>query len=286
MIKSKLKFESYDLNNEKVPNPQMAQQKNLAKAGVKKVANKDGLVTTFHLILNYFKDEAGKALGHLLDVGENKKLSKHFEQVEMKSGKLDKSMSASQKEAATGKIYVKKVNDKPIVHIEPHESCKVPAGKWAKILKELKPQFGGMKGVVVLGGTVLSDESGEEETTDEITKEQGSGTGQRQVQLQKMQKGVEQMDGAVGKTPRAKLYTNIDKYETALERLIQQAKVDGIIDDQEQAEIDALSKAIEALRENVNQNGSKINEKNRTKIGTNIDTMSQTVKNILKDLGV
>lgn len=281
-MKSKLKFESFDQNNKKVPNPQLAQQKNLAKAGIKKIVNKDGLVTNFHLILNYFKDEAGKTLGHLLDVGENKKLSKHFEQVEMKSGKLDKSMSASQKEAATGTIYVKTVNDKAIVHVEPHESCKIPGGKWAKILKELKPQFAGMKAVVVLEGMILSDES----ETEETPKEETVGVKQRGGQLNKMQKGVQQMNGAVGKTARKKLYANIQKYEVALKQLVKQAQADGVIDDQEQAEIDALTQAITDLKENVNQNGSKLTEGKRNKLQTNIGTMSETVKNILKDLGV
>jgi len=264
-MKSKVKFESFDLKNEKVKNPDQAQQKNLSKAAIKKLANQEGIATSFHLIFNYFKDEAGKALGHFLDVGENKKLTKHFEQVEMKSGKLDKSMSASQKEAATGQIYVKKVNGQPLVHVEPAPSCKVPGGKWGKLLKELKAQFGGMKAVVVFEGKPITSE---EELEEENAPIEETTLPQNQAKIQKMQEGVAQMSQMVGKAPKAKLEANIAKYETAITTLEQET-----LSNQEQTALDELKASMETLRIKIEEQGATLTPEIRQKMRENMDKM-------------
>jgi hypothetical protein len=177
MFKSKIDFNAFDTNNDKVKDLEPNKVKALAKASVKKLLAQPEVRTPFHLILDYFKDDQEKPQGHFLGLGVNKKLDKHFEQVEMKSGKLDKSMSASQKEAAMGEAYSKEENGKKILCIEPHPGVKVPKGKWAKILKGLKPYLAGAKAVVVFEGQTIGDEEGDtatdEETTETGTEEQG-----------------------------------------------------------------------------------------------------------------
>lgn len=180
MFKSKTDFNAFDKNNKKVKNLEITKVKARSKSASKKLQAKPETKTPFHLVLNYFKDDKDKSLGHFIDFGENKKLTKHFDQVEMKSGKLDKSMSANQKEAAAGHAYVKEENGKQKMYFEPASNCKVPKGKWPKILKGLKAFLGGLKGVVVINGEVVSDEevnntesTTEEEKPTETTDETG-----------------------------------------------------------------------------------------------------------------
>lgn len=162
MFKSKIDFNAFDKNNDKVKDLELTKVKALSKSASKKLQAQPETKTPFHLILDYFKDEKDKALGHFIDFGENKKLSKHFSQVEMKSGKQDKRMSANPKEAAAGHAYAKAENGKMKLYFEPDPNCKVPKGKWPKILKGLKAFLGGLKGVVVINGEVVGEE--EEET--------------------------------------------------------------------------------------------------------------------------
>ncbi len=157
MFKSKTDFNAFDKHHTKVPNIDIKKLKGLTKNGTKKLVANPEVQTAYHLVLDYFEDPAGKPAGHFLDFGTNKKLTKHFEQVELKSGKLDKRMSANQKEASMGAVYVKEENSKNILHFEPDPSCKVPKGKWPKILKALKPFINSMKAVVVLNGEVVGE---------------------------------------------------------------------------------------------------------------------------------
>ncbi len=145
------------------------------------------------------------------------------------------------------------------------------------MLKELKAQFGGLKAVVVFEGKpVLTEEEQEEETTNELSV-------QRQAQLKKMQQGVQQMDQSVGKAPKVKLEANIAKYEAALKKLIQEANADNHVDEQEQAEIDALQAAIEALRQNVTENGSQLTPERLSKVQENITTMETEIEAMLAE---
>lgn len=169
MFKSKIDFNAFDTNNEKVDNLEQTKVKGLSKASVKKLAAKPGESTPFHLVLDYFKDNKDKPQGHFLCFGVNKKMDKHFQQVEMKSGKLDKSMSASQKEASMGNAYVKVDGGKKMLCLEPDANSKIPGGKWAKILKALKPYLSGLKAVISIGGELIGDE--EEDTTGETAPE-------------------------------------------------------------------------------------------------------------------
>lgn len=154
MFKSRINFNAFNKHNTKVANVEVKKLKGLTKAAVKKLLTSPEERTSFFLVLNYFQDSTG----HFLDFGINKKLAKHFEQVEMKSGKLDKSMSASQKEASMGEVYAKEENGKKTLYFVPDAASKIPDGKWPKILKELKPLINSMKAVVVLNGAVVEEE--------------------------------------------------------------------------------------------------------------------------------
>lgn len=160
-FKNKTDFNTFDQNNTSVKNLEFNSLKTRTKGGVKKLATAKEEKTPFYLILDYFKDDKGKSLAHFLDFGINVKLVKHFEQIEMKPGKLDKSMSGSAKEAATGMAYVKNINGANILHLEPAKQCKIPNGKWAVIIKALKPYLAGVPTIAVLGEqkTTLSEET-------------------------------------------------------------------------------------------------------------------------------
>lgn len=169
-------FNVFDKNNPKVDNPQITKVKGFSKAGIKKLMGKTGERTPFHLILEYFVDDKGKVEGHFLDFGENKKLRKHFEQVEMKSGKLDKSMSETPKKASAGEVYIEEIKGKKVVHFEPSESSKVPKAQWTKALKGLKPFLNGLKAVVVIAGQVIGadeEDNEENEGTESTSAEEG-----------------------------------------------------------------------------------------------------------------
>ena len=172
MFKSKTDFNAFDKNNTKVANLKLTKVKGFSKAGIKKLMGKIGARTFYHLILEYFVDDKGKVEGHFLDIGENKKLRKHFEQVEMKSGKLEKSMSETPKKASAGEIYIQEIKGSKVVHFEPNEASKIPKAEWPKVLKTLKPFLNGLKAVVVLAGVVIGAEAAEEgeEDTDDSTE--------------------------------------------------------------------------------------------------------------------
>ncbi len=269
--------------------------------------------------INHYKDDKDKPLGHFLDVGENKKLTKHFEQVEMKSGKLDKSMSASQKEASTGSVYVEEKDGKTLVHFEPSPKCKIPGGKWPKILKALKAMLGGLKAIAVIGGQVVQDdeETGETTTDETTTEESGVETGtdentgleeeeetgeegtsdvdtetlernrrSRGDSLKKMEGNIKTMENAVGKVSRPKLNGNIAKYEEALKKLIEQANADGTVDDQEQAQIDSVKEQLELLKQNVEENGSRLQTEHHESMRDNLATDQEKIDEMLAEMGI
>lgn len=158
MFKCKIDFNAFNIHNEKV---QLAlpKVKALSKAAVKKLLAKPGEKAPFFLILNYFKDANDKPTGDFLCFGIHKQLTKHFLTVEMKPGKPNKRMSANPKEAGMGDSYVKDDNGKKVLCFEPDPACKIPSGKWPKILKALKPMLGGMKAVLVLNGQVIEEDT-------------------------------------------------------------------------------------------------------------------------------
>jgi hypothetical protein len=105
MFKCKTNIVDFDTTNGK-PNLEAAKVKTLAKAGVKKLLGQMETATPFFYVKDYFKDDTGKGIGDYLGFGNSKPLSKHFAQIEMKPGKMEKSSSAGSKEASMGKAYV------------------------------------------------------------------------------------------------------------------------------------------------------------------------------------
>jgi hypothetical protein len=152
MFKSKIDFNAFDKNNEKVVNVELNKLRGVSKVAVKKLLASEGERTPFYLIKDYFKDSNNKPLGHFLSFGVNKPMAKHFKDVELKSGKDDRRMSANPKEAAMGEAFVKLVNGKSVLHLEPTAKAKIPKGKWEAILKRLKPFLGGISATVVFEG--------------------------------------------------------------------------------------------------------------------------------------
>lgn len=155
MFPCKVKIEQLDKTNKKVKDVDIKANKALTKGKVKKVASQEGERTPFYYIGDYFESN-GKAVGDFLSFGNSMKLEKHFVQNEMKKSKacMKDTNTQDPKNAAMGEVYV----ENSVIYFEPHEKCKVPEAKWAKILKNLKEHFSGMKAVAIIDGKVLSAE--------------------------------------------------------------------------------------------------------------------------------
>jgi hypothetical protein len=195
-FKSKTPLNAFDKNNTSAKNLEFNSLKSITKGGVKKLAAAEEAETPFYLILDYFKDNKDKPLAHFLDFGINVKLEKHFEQVEMKPGKLDKSMSGSAKEAASGIAYVKKVNGTDTLHFQPAEQCKIPSSKWLKIIKALKPYLAGFPAIVVLGEekSTLSEETTETDKQGSV----GDPLTAREAKMIKLENNLAAIEKALG----------------------------------------------------------------------------------------
>lgn len=169
MFPCKVKIEQLDRTNKKVKDADMKANKALSKGKIKKVASQEGERTPFYYLADYFESN-GKPVGDFLSLGNNLKLEKHFVQNEMKKSKTSLMGQKQQnpKKAAMGEVYVKD----SVIHFEPHDKCKVPESKWAKILKDLKEFFSGMKAVAVINGKVVAAE----EVEDSGSSEAGSAT--------------------------------------------------------------------------------------------------------------
>ena len=111
----------------------------------------------------------------------------------------------------------------------------------------------------------------------------------RSLKLKKMNENVGKMDKAVGSVPKEKLDANIQKYETALVQLINEAKADGEIDPQEQAHIDELQAGIDALKANIAKqeggaNPQKLTPERKEKIKQNMDKIKARLEAITKKI--
>lgn len=158
MFPCKVKIDQLDKTNKKVKDVDLKANKTLSKGKLKKVASQEGERTPFYYIGDYFENN-GKSVGDFLSFGNSLKLEKHFVQNEMKKSKnslMDEKLQ-DPKKASMGEVYV----ENNVIHFEPHEKCKVPEAKWAKILKDLKEHFSGMKAVAVINGKILAGEEDE-----------------------------------------------------------------------------------------------------------------------------
>ena len=84
--------------------------------------------------------------------------------------------------------------------------------------------------------------------------------------------------------------TNIQKYEAALVELIKEAKADGEVDQEEQAEIDELQNALDALKANIEKRdgakAKKMTPERKAKIKENMSKINARLEAITKKLGL
>ena len=161
MFPCKVKIEQLDKTNTKVKDVDMKGNKPLTKGKIKKVASKEGERTPYYYLGGYFENN-GKPIGDFLSLGNSLKLEKHFVQHEMKKSKssLIDEKRQDPKKASMGDVYV----EGSVIHFAPHDKCKLPESKWAKVLKDLKENFSGMKAVVIINGKIVAADE-EEETS-------------------------------------------------------------------------------------------------------------------------
>lgn len=107
----------------------------------------------------------------------------------------------------------------------------------------------------------------------------------RSGQMTKMEEGIGKMNQAKDSLPKDKMDANIAKYQAALDKLIAEAKKDGVIDADEQAQIDSLQKALNDLKDAVASNtGKKITPEQRVKIKENIGKINARLEAMVKAL--
>jgi hypothetical protein len=144
-----------------------------AKGAVTKLTKNLTGYAPFFIVNDFFKNPTtNKPIGPVFVLGKEKKVAKHFVSVEMKSGKVDQRSSATQKDAATGRIYAEQTETGLMLCFEPHPKCKVPAPKWEKLFKALKPCLKGLKcKVVEPSAAAIAEAAAEEQAAGGATTE-------------------------------------------------------------------------------------------------------------------
>lgn len=137
--------------------------------------------------------------------------------------------------------------------------------------------------------TSTDDKTKKEEKKDEKAQVKAAKRAKRAEKHDKMLEGVKKLDSVKGKAPKETMDKNIQKYETALAALIEEAKADGVIDAEEQAKIDELTNALNDLKAAIAEGGGKktrkLTTKERETIVSNMDKMDQKLQQILAKLG-
>ncbi len=207
-FKSKTTLDSFDKNNTSTKTIEFSALKTRTKGSFKKLASLEASTETpFHLLLDYFLDPTDKPLEHFLDIGTNLKLSKQFEQIEMKPGKPAKRMSASPKAATLGVVYIKEVNNKNTIHFKPVEKSKIPGGKWNNIIKALKPYLNGIPAIVILG------EQLEASATENAASESPTTSNVKPETIAKMEDTMAKMEAELSAMEKALGITDLEKEE-------------------------------------------------------------------------
>ena len=138
--------------------------------------------------------------------------------------------------------------------------------------------------------TTTTDE--EATTTDEDTTTTTDDDGKktdRQAKLDTMEQNIGRLQNAVGVVEADKVHSNLNKYKQALDRLIQQAEQDGVVDKDEQKQIDKLSSIINKLEKQLERLGDrkiKLTPKRRAKVRDNMSTIDQRIKDLLSKLNL
>ena len=149
----------------------------------------------------------------------------------------------------------------------------------------------------VLGG--LEDKVVEETTGEQVeekidnngVEDKNTPTREEQIRakkLEKMENGIGQMAGVVGRAPKDKLLPNIEKYELALAKLKEEANADGTITKEEQEAIDKAEQALKAVREQVESGSTDTNERTvqRAKNKAKIRKYKAQLDQLAKRLGI
>lgn len=113
----------------------------------------------------------------------------------------------------------------------------------------------------------------------------------RAAKIAQMNENVNKMEKVANSAPKDKMDANIQKYEDALAQLTKAALADGVVDKKEQAQIDALKAALDALRTAVNNNvdapkGKKLSPEQKVKIKENMTKINARLEAIVKKLGL
>lgn len=148
----------------------------------------------------------------------------------------------------------------------------------------------------VMGGKEESkaeQDTENDETENESSKEEAAAKNakkaKRSAKIKKMRENVEKMDKASKTAPREKLTANVEKYETLLTKLIEEADSDGEIDSEEQTQIDELTEALDLLKANLakkNEGGKakKMTPERKAKIKDNMEKINARLEAITKKL--
>lgn len=209
MFPCKVKIEALDKANTKVPEVDFKGNRSVVKGQLKKLMNNQPERTQFYYIGEYFQKN-GKAVGDFLALGKSMKLEKQFIQAEMKkSNKSVVGQDQDPKKAATGDIYVDMIDEVLTICFEPHDKCKIPTGRWPKLLKRMKEYFSGKKAVAIINGEIIQD--GELDRGDEVesTTEDQQEAPTTTLDLNTVKKQVQQLLGQFKALAPNKVYQKL-----------------------------------------------------------------------------
>lgn len=134
--------------------------------------------------------------------------------------------------------------------------------------------------------------SKEETTTNTLQEEQPNPEQQkrkalRKAKREKIKENVGKLEQATGTANPDKIRENLDKYKQVLEQLIEEANADGVVDQQEQDEIDALHNNIENLEQQIGKlEQPKLTPQRRAKVQENVQKIDQRLQEMAEKLGI
>jgi len=108
----------------------------------------------------------------------------------------------------------------------------------------------------------------------------------RATKLQTIQDNIPTIEQAIGKISRAKLNAQITKYDETVQQLLQQIETAEHIDETERQQIEEVRAQLEALRQNVAANGSRLSPEQQEKMRTNIKVAQETLDQLLVEMGI
>lgn len=272
-IKNKLDFTAFSRIGGAAPTLDYHTVLQQTKTTVKKLKAQPQKETPFFLLLNYFKNKAGKPEHHFFSLGEQRKLYKHFLQVEMKPKKSNQSLSDSPKEVAIGTCEVQLVDGNPLLYLYPDAKSKLPKSQWTKLPKTLKPYLMGLP-VKVVFEPIASEEPTttdpnasieETPTTTENSSKTTTPNSKRMKQLGEIYNYAHQVSTHIGLNSEEKLQANVEKLQKALNQVTMQANTNSEIHPEEQKAIEHAQTSLKSAKKEMAtyqklQNGSPVEQ--------------------------